>query len=75
MNGGEWPATRPDHLMTGAIVPAILSLEDWLRPKNIACPYVEPNHDTTAVQYAGPSAVCPFNVAGRLACLHLSIVN
>jgi len=54
---------------------AILSPEGWLIRTTIACPYVEPNPDTAAVQYASPSALCPVTAAGRLACLHLRIVR
>jgi len=75
VNGGEWPATSPGRLITGAIASTILSLEGRLSPTDIACPYVEPNHDTAGIQYARPSAVCPVTAAGRLACLHLSIVS
>jgi hypothetical protein len=55
--------------------PTILSPEGWLIPTSIACPYVEPNPDTAAVQYASYSALCPVTAASRLACLHLRIVR
>jgi hypothetical protein len=58
-----------------ALSPAILSLEGWLSPTKIACPYVEPNPDTAAVQCASPSSDCTVTAAGSLACLHLSIVQ
>jgi len=55
-----------------ALSPAILSLESWLRPRNMACPYLELNPDTVGVRSASPSAVCPVTAAGSLACLDLS---
>ena len=67
----DWPATRLGRIFTGAIETAILSLEGWLSPTNIPCPYEETNPDTAAVKSASLSAVCPVSTADRLACLHL----
>jgi len=65
-----------DQLQALAVLsPAILSLEGWLSPRNVACPYVEPNPDTAAVHFASPSANCPVTAASRLACLHLTTVH
>ena len=75
LDGGEWPATCTGRLITGAVAPGILSLEGWLSRKNIACPYLEPNPDTAAVQSASPSTICPVTAAGRPACLLLSTVR
>jgi len=72
LDRGEWPATRPGRIFTGATETAILSLEDRLSPTNIPCPYEETNPDTAAVQSAISSAVCPVSTADRIACLHLS---
>ena len=75
VDGGEWPGTRHGPLITGGLAPAILSLEGWLSPRNIACLYLEPNPDTVAVQSAGPSTICSVTAAGRPACLLLSTVR